>query len=324
MDGHRRWSRAGFLPEWALAGARSRVPATLAVPGVSWGLLLLLLLGGGPAAAQGSFDVLVTTSGTRLVAGFNSHARGPTSGPVHATSGLKLYRVDFGDLPGGPRATDDPGFQALPGTLAPSRLLYVRGEGSLQYWPGPGTAWGAPPAGERVRLYGAVPTDVALANLYCLVGDPVLCNPALAAQYAFYEQGTSFSAGGVSGPNPTIIDEVTAQGGFHAHLDWFLEGESGALPSIGAYMVTMRLSSNGGPYEDSRPFHVLFNHGLSAGAFAGAVPMRTVGFPITDPAVVPLPPGALLGLSGLLFLLAVQRAGRVRVPTVGSTGPVPG
>jgi hypothetical protein len=302
----------------------NRMVRLLVRPGCALGALLAALFGG-PVSAQGTFDVLVTTSGQKLVAGFHSHSRGYVSGTVLASSGLKLYRADFGDFPGGPRATDDPGFQALPGTLPATQLLYARGEGSLQYWAGPGTAWGAPSANEIIRLQGAVPTDIAIAHLYCAIGDPVLCNPGLAAQYPFYEQGTAFSATGISGPNPTIIDAVSPQGGFHAHLDWFIEAQPGSLPATGAYMVTLRLSSNGGALADSNPFHVLFNYGLSTADFAAAAAVRTIGFPISEPAVVPLPPSGVLGLFGLVFLAAAQRGLRTWPRSrVRSSGPAPG
>jgi hypothetical protein len=292
--------------------------------GLGWrfAALLPLLAVAMPVVAQGTFDISVANRAQKLVVGFYSHTAGFVAGTVLSSTGLKVYRADFGDFPGGPRATDDPGFRALPGTLPPGQLLYARGEGVLQYRSGPGGAWGAPPAGELIRLQGAVPTDIAIAYLYCEIGDPVLCNPGLAAQYPFYAQGTAFSGSGISGPNPTIIDAISPQGELHAHLDWFIEGRQGVLPSIGAYMITLRLSTNGGALADSNPFHILFNHQLSAADFAASAAQVTIGFPIGNPVVVPVPAAGLLVPGGLLFLMLAS--GRFRTgPRSRSRSSVP-
>lgn len=275
------------------------------------------------ARAQGSFDVLVGAQGNLLTVGFYSHAGGvtPAGLAVDYLSGQKLFRANFGDLAGGPRATDDPGFRALPGTFRPGSLLQARGLGALEYWSPASRGWGAAPAGESIRLFGAVPTDIAVAHLFCASGDPFLCDPGLAAQYPLYEAGTAFTSSGVSGPNPAIIDETNGAGVLHAHLDWFLERAGGA-PAEGAYMITLGLVAPGTGYLDSEAFKILFNYGLPADEYARAVASRIVA-PIVDPsptpqvpgvsapvAVVPVPGSAVLFATGLLGLGWARRRAR--------------
>lgn len=262
-----------------------------------------------PAAAQGSFDILVGQGGGALTVDFYSHGGAPPGGAslVDLATGQKLFTADFGDFPGGPRSTDDPGFQAFAGTLPPGALVYARGLGSLSFWAPSSGGWTAPPGGESIRLFGGVPTDVAIAYLFCQSGDEFLCDPGLAAQYPFYEQGTAFGAGSVTGPNPTIIDEATSGGGFHAHLDWFLEAPG--TPSTGAFLLGLQLTMNGGALGDSAPFLILFNHGLPAAQFQQAVFSRT-----QPPALPPAPaiPEPSLGVLLAAGLAALAFARRVR------------
>jgi hypothetical protein len=264
-----------------------------------------------PGVAAGAlYDVLVGTSagpvpGSRLTIGFFAHGGAPIGGgfSTDVITGYKLFPADFGDFAGGPRATDDPGFQAFAGTFGAGELVSARGLGGLQYW-APGTAqWSAPPAGEAVRLFGAVPTDIAVAHIFCQTGDPFLCDPGLAALYPFYAQGTAFSAAGVTGPNPTIIDAASGAGSFHAHLDWFIE-QPGGSPSTGAYLLNLQLTA-APKYLDSEPFSIIFNYGLTPAQFQTALLSRTE-LPVVVPEI-PEPASAATLLAGLALLAVVAR-----------------
>ncbi len=263
-----------------------------------------------PGTAAGAlYDVLVGTSagpvaGSRLTVGFFAHGGMPPGGgfATDVITGYKLFPADFGDFAGGPRATDDPGFQALPGTFAAGELVSARGVGPLQFWSPAGGNWSTPPAGEAVRLFGAVPTDVAVAHIFCQSGDPFLCDPGLAALYPFYAQGTAFSGGGVTGPNPAIIDAASASGSFHAHLDWFIERAAGS-PSFGAYLLTLQLTA-ATKYLDSEPFSILFNYGLTPGEFQAAMLTRTQLSVVPE---IPEPASAVLLLAGLAVMAGAAR-----------------
>lgn len=239
-----------------------------------------------------SYDVRVGVSGGQLTTGFHAHGSLPPGGGFanDSVTGQNLYPTDFGDFSGGPSATNDPGFQSFAGTLAPGTIVSIQGIGSLEYWTPANQTWAAPSNGELIRMHGAIPTDIALAHTFCQSGG-MLCDPALAARYPFYAQGTHYSANGISGPNPAIIDDADSQGAFHAHLDWFIENPNGT-PAPGAYLATFALVADG--YLASEPVKVLFNYGLTDGQYMLAFESRI------QP--VPEPSAAALMLAGLMFL----------------------
>jgi hypothetical protein len=257
---------------------------------------LLALVTALPLAGRAaSYDILVGEAGRQLSAGFFVHGSLPpsTGFATDRLTGQPLFPANFGDFAGGPQATNDPGFQSFAGTLAPGTIVSVQGIGTLEYWNPSSLSWTAPPGGEEVRLHGAVPTDIAVAYTFCQSGGP-LCDAGLAAQYPFYAQGTAFSASGVSGPNPAIVDDADANGAFHAHLDWFIERPDSMAPAAGAYLVTFALVADG--YQASHPVKAIFNHGLSDTQYQLAFASRI------QP--VPEPSGMLLMLAGLAFLAA--------------------
>ncbi|MBA4144027.1 MAG: PEP-CTERM sorting domain-containing protein [Nitrosospira sp.] len=251
-----------------------------------------------------SYDVLVGTASGQLTTGFLAHGGVPPGGgfAVDSITGQHLYPASFGDFAGGPRATNDPGFQGFTGTLPAGTIVSAQGMGYLEYWAPATPAWALPPSGEQVRLYGGIPTDISLAYVFCQTGG-LLCDPALAAQYPSYAQGTAFSASGVSGPNPAIIDDADAAGAFHAHLDWFIE-QPGGTPATGAYLVTFALVADG--YRASEPAKILFNYGLTDAQYQAAFDARV--FSVTPP--IPEPPAVLLMLAGIAFLTVWCRRSR--------------
>ncbi|MBL8376377.1 MAG: hypothetical protein JNM79_00750 [Burkholderiales bacterium] len=237
-------------------------------------------------AFAAGYDVLVGQSAGRLTAGFFAHGGVPPAGGFgfDYLANRNLYTADFGDFAGGPRKTDDPGFQSFAGALPADTLVYARGIGTLQFWTPSAPAWSSAAAGTFVRLDGAVPTDIATAYLFCEIGDEFLCNPALAAQFTLYEQGTRISGTGISGPNPALIDEAAPNGSFHAHLDWEI-GKTGGTPANGAYLIGLSLAAPG--YADSTPFSLLFNYGLTSAQFQTAyASLATPPLPaVPEPAV---------------------------------------
>ena len=152
--------------------------------------------------------------------------------------------------------------------------------------------------GVGIRLYGAVPPAVANAYIQSLI-NPRLAPPGAAANFEFYSQGTLFTGAGIEGPVAATIDDANANGGFHAHLDWFIEG---AAPSS-AYMVTLQLTDAAsiggrGRYVDSDPFHVVFNYGLSAEQYETAF-MSRVSLPVPEPSSWALMVAGLVLTTGL-------------------------
>lgn len=253
-------------------------PARLA-PGA--GLLALLTLPG-PAMAV-HYDVEIRTSagpvaGSRIVTDFYGDLDLAGKLPIDALTGYKIYPGYFDDLEGGPNLTDDPGFQAFPGTFVPGEEIHFRALGMLEYWDPSAAAWTDASAGSAIKLYGGIPNDVALNYLL----NPF--DPAAGAAYAYWADGTRFAAAGVTGPASAVIDDAKSNGAFHAHLDWELANASPA----GVYLVTLQLWSpaqaNGmAKYLDSDPFMIVFKSaGVADSVLADALDARLAA-PVPEP-----------------------------------------
>ncbi|WP_232417859.1 PEPxxWA-CTERM sorting domain-containing protein [Methyloversatilis thermotolerans] len=260
------------------------------------GMFLGLALSGVSSVALGQsihFDVTISLDkgpvvGSKLVAGAFGDLPFATL-PTDYETGAFVFPGNFGDFEGGPRATDDPGFQAFAGALkggsrASERdLIGFRAVGILQYWDPVSGVWSDADAGVGVRLYGAVPPAVADAYLLYQLS-PSLAPPNAVANYQYYESGTLFTGEGISGPAMAVIDDASSSGAFHAHLDWFIEGNA----PVGAYMVTLQLTDSTtiggkGRYVDSDPFQVLFNYGLDSASYQAAFQSR-LSAPVPEPA----------------------------------------
>lgn len=231
--------------------------------------VVLAALVSGTASAQvheHEGDILPTVVGGQLA----------TEGdrPIDALTGAKIYEGDFGDLGGGPRATDDPGYDHQDGLLLPGSLLGIRGMGVLEYWDG--NTWSTAAAGTTVSI------EDALGSLI------------------------SFSSAGVDNPNG-YLGQVSPTGTLHEHVDMSIS----AGAATGAYGFFVRLfgetslTDPTAPYADSAPFMLVMNYGLSEALFEAGVDARV--------APVPLPAAVWLLLSGLMGMGAIARRQRPEV-----------
>lgn len=257
--------------------------------------VLLAGLGLPLQASAVHYDVEIRTSagpvaGSRLLVDFYGDLDLAGGLPVDTATGYKIFPGYFDDLEGGPRLTDDPGFQAFPGTLLPGEAIHFRALGTLEYWDVAATGWSAAPAAAGIRLYGGIPGDVVLNYLL----NPF--SPTAIADYAYWADGTRYSAADIQGPVSAIIDDAKSNGAFHAHLDWELDAAS--LP--GVYLLTLQLWSpvelNGmAKYADSDPFMIIFKSaGVQDSLLVDALRARV--------APVPEPQSYLMLLAGLALV----------------------
>jgi len=181
---------------------------------------------------------------------------------VRAGNGFQIFEGDFGDVAGGPFKTDDPGYDSEAGTWASGAIVNYQILGVLEFWNG--SSW-APAGLERVTLEG---------NL----GE------------ASFIQGS-----GVSGDLTGLIGQSGSNGVIHEHLDMGVSRIGGGLPSVGAYLIQLQLTSVG--LQSSQPYYIALNRGLSEIDFESAVQALAVPEPGT---------WALLA-GGLLAVLRIAR-----------------
>ena len=170
------------------------------------------------------------------------------AGHSQTSTGYGIFEGDFRDLAGGPYATNAPGFDSHAGTFASNDIIGYKAVGSLWSWTGDN--W----------------TNSTSATI-TLTG-------------SLFEN-TSWNSSGVSGDAIGALGQAGSSGNIHEHLDFKISSSSG-LPAVGAYFVTLQLISadwnnsfdgivQGDKYETSNPFYLVFNNGLSAGAFHDSV-----------------------------------------------------
>lgn len=180
------------------------------------------------ANAQHAGDVAVSTVAGKLTLG-GAHFE------VHGLNGYNIYEADFGDLNGGPFATDDPGFQTQGGAfVTPNSFVSFTGIGNLQFWNG--SSWGSTVSNETVRIADAL-------------------NGATS---------TWSDSGFVAGPN-SFVGQAGPNGSLHEHLDMFVTPNA----SVGAYLIQLQLTSS--TDAASLPFYIAFNRGLGEDAFEASV-----------------------------------------------------
>lgn len=162
-----------------------------------------------------------------------------------------LFETDFGDLGGGPFATDDPGIDVnvQEGGFTPGNWLRFQPVGQLLFWDG--AQWSdATPNDERIEI-----TDV-LSNV------------------------TSYSADGVT-ETAGVIGEVDSNGGVHEHLSFAIfDASNTPNGSAGAYRIQFRLFESL-PQSDTSvsiaasPIAIVFNRGLDTESYELAVSAAT-------------------------------------------------
>ena len=207
---------------------------------------------------------------------------------VEASTGRAIVSANFGDFPGGPHKTDDPGWVVSAGDLLGGEFLWFRALGSLRFWDKDQQRWlDNPPNEARVRYFGAIPPEVVISGT--------------AEENAFYAQGTIWSADGVEGPIEAPIEQaadIEIGDAIHAHLDFCVEDSSGdctipqvgftGSPAIGAYLIEIQLFSNAvsangqQKYLDSPPIKVLLNNGLVAEECTSAIGALAVSDTVVD------------------------------------------
>jgi len=225
--------------------------------------------------------------------------------PTDSNNDRKIFLTDFGDLAGGENSTDDPGFQGLSGWLPSNILVKYRAVDALQKWHSESLGWhDAEPGGVQIRLFGGLNAETVLSTDTSHCNGLLLCIPKEISQTVYNEASTVFTGQGIEAAPSLIIDNTTENGALHAHLDWFLENGSNTDEAV--YLLAMQLISDG--YEDSDPFYVLFNHGLSEVDLAKAIQMRMT------PSVASVPIPATLPL----FVTAIAAAGFFQRPKRGS------
>ncbi len=161
-------------------------------------------------------------------------------------TGYPIFEGDFGDLAGGPHATDDPGYDHESGQFTTGTLLAFKILGPLEFWNG--SVWSnVTPA--TVTFVDALGTEVDI---------------------------TSSSSAGATG----LIGQVDGDGNVHDHIDYKID----AGAASGAYAVTLSLfgllaDQTTPVYGESDPFLFVFNRGLAFEDFESAVGARVVPVP---------------------------------------------
>ncbi|MGB1191540.1 MAG: hypothetical protein ACPG3T_01315 [Pseudomonadales bacterium] len=222
---------------------------------------------------------------------------------VEASTGRAIVLANFGDFPGGPHKTDDPGWVVSAGDLLGGEFLWFRALGSLRFWDKDQQRWlDNPPNEARVRYFGAIPPEVVINGTD--------------EENAFYAQGTIWSADGVEGPIEAPIEQaadIETGDAIHAHLDFCVEDSAGdctipqvgftGSPAIGAYLIEIQLFSNAvsangqQKYFDSPPIKVLLNNGLVAEECTSAIGALVVPDTVVDDSEA-LPAAGVLIMSG--------------------------
>lgn len=247
------------------------------------------------------YDVWVTTSegpvaGSQIEIGFFGDLSFADGLPVDTLTGAAIFPGDFNDLEGGPRMTDDPGFQGPSGTFLAGEEIHFRALGALSVFDDATGSWQEAAPSATLTLYGGIPNDVIVNYLT----NPF--NSSAAGAYAYWQAGTRFTGTGISGPTEAIVDDAKSGGSFHSHLDW----ELNAAAPAGIYLVELQLFStakSGGTdkYLASDPFMVMFqSEGANATLIETAMATRTVS-------AVPEPETALMWLTALPLLVLARR-----------------
>lgn len=180
-----------------------------------------------------------------------------------------------------------------------SDIIFSYSDGKIVVEPGaaPGVATGEFPADGFFRQfatnpgfssendvgYGINPSDTIVYNV---MDDLQFWNgsnfesPAVNTQIRIENNGSADTVvHGASGtllgdfsPLENGVGQADGSGDFHSHVDFFLEpNDASPPPEFGAYGLKLSLSTSATGIEESDPFFVAFNFGLSNQAFVDAV-----------------------------------------------------
>lgn len=212
--------------------------------------------------------------------------------PLENATGRLIFLADFRDFSGGDFKTKNPGFQSAQNALLPNELLSYRALGTLKYWDPVLSAWGNPPYGIQVRLFGGLEASSQVISDYSQCAGQLFC---FSEGGSGVDGSTVFSADGILGSPELVVDVTNSNGVLHTHLSFFLENWQSEIGGpVGAYLVTMQLISNA-RYFSSEPFLILFNAGLDENAFATAL-LALIGEPSDrDPIPQPVIPVSIPG-----------------------------
>ncbi len=138
------------------------------------------------------------------------------------TPDVRVFTRDFGEA-GQPDFTDDPGFNALDGSLPPDTLFGVDLIDALRKWDGQDFDQ-IPPETITIERFGVVATTPATAG--------------------------GFTEG-------FWLATTGSDGGFHVHMDYFIDPPGAATPGI--YLLTLGLRTDHPTVADPEPIFVVFN-----------------------------------------------------------------
>lgn len=179
-----------------------------------------LALSIGATARAQHVDVQVQVIGGVLVTGRVNFSVPP---PYPIESNVRIFRGVFGEFP---NFTDDPGFNAAAGTLPTGTAVGFNILDALRRWDG--------------ADFDAIPPE----RLSISLAATSRMTPALADQFV---AGFGFVA-------------ADAQGGFHQHLNYFLN----VPQSPGVYALKLELVAPASGIQPSLPFWIVFRQGNTA------------------------------------------------------------
>jgi hypothetical protein len=166
---------------------------------------------------------------------------------VDFSSAYPIFEADFGDLSGGPNATDDPGFDHEAGEFTAGTILGLRSVMPLEFWNG--SFW--------------TTSTTATLSVVDALGDSV-----------------DITGAGAFVSDSGLIGQFDPDGNLHEHIDFQINSDA----PVGAYAVAFSLfgllADQVTPvYGESSPFMVIFNRGLASAEFETAVAARVVPLP---------------------------------------------
>ena len=153
-------------------------------------------------------------------------------------TGYAIFESDFGDFANGPYKTDDPGYDSQVGTFTSGAIINYQALGNLSFWNG--TSWA---------------NSVANGEILLLDGN--------------LGEETTWTVSGVTGATSGLVGQAGTDGKIHEHLDMSIKAPTATLPTVGAYFVTLQLTSTN--YASSDPYLIVFNNGLGEAAFENAI-----------------------------------------------------